>query len=81
MIFVESVLQQFRCQPEDYGSESGSMIMDKWIQYWIRDSEKNRNGTESDTETQIWPKRYRIRDQAWVEPRYLDGTGIPVGLC
>ena len=39
------------------------------------------DGAESDTETQEWPKRYWIRDQTWVEPRYLDGTGIPEDLC
>ena len=39
------------------------------------------NGTESETGTQEWPRRYRIRDQTWVEPRYLVGTGIPADLC
>ena len=63
------------------GTESGTQILGKRIQYWIRDSEKNLNDTESETETEIWPRRYRIRYQTWVEPRYLDGTGIPVDLC
>ena len=32
-------------------SESGIMPMSKRIRYWIRDSEKNLNETESETET------------------------------
>ena len=38
------------------------------------------NSTESETGTQEWPRRYRIRDQTWVEPRYLVDTGIPADL-
>ena len=81
LIYGQSLKQETRYHPTDDGTESETMIMDKRIQYWIRDSEKNLNGTESETGTQIWPRRYRIRDQTWVEPRFLDGTGIPADLC
>ena len=36
-------------------SESGIMPMSKRIQYWIRDSEKKLNETESETETKKKP--------------------------
>ena len=44
-------------------------------------TEKNsQSDTEYESGAQEWPRRYRIRDQTLLEPRFLLGTGIPVDL-
>ena len=55
-------------------------VAPKRYQIRDRDSRKPKNGTESETETHANPKTVLNPRPGPLEPRFLDGTGIPADL-